>query len=98
MTNGVVCEITGKAAAESRQAGYRRDTVTLLEFCDEVERIASVALDDNAAIDDLDVLPPCAETDSRRKTDNRVAAKTLATDNRFEQKAVLPVSEFEAKR
>ena len=52
----VVGEIAGQAAAESRQPGDRRGAVALQKRRDEVERVAPVALGDDAAVADFDVV------------------------------------------
>src|SRR4051812_3376456 len=98
MPNGVVPEIAGKAAAETRQARLRRRAEAAQERAQERERIAVVALDDAAAILDLDVRSRDADADFRRQADERIAAEALASDDGFEQERVMLVREFQVQR
>ena len=54
----VVAEIAGEPAAEARQSRPRRGAVARHERAHELERIAVVVLDDDAAILDLDLRAP----------------------------------------
>ena len=98
MAYRVVAEIAGEAAAKPGQAGARRCLEAAHVLAQEDEGIAVEALDDAAAILDLDMPAADANADLRRQADERIAAETLAADHGFEQKRVALIAKLEVER
>ena len=98
MSDRVVAEIPGQAAAEARQARPRSGAIAAQKRSDERERVALVTLDDAAAILHFDLPAARANAKLRRQADERIAAKALATDDRLEQVGVALVGELEIER
>ncbi len=94
----VVAEAAGEPAAEAGQSRPRRGAVARHERAHELERIALVVLDDDAAVLDLDLRPPRPDAELRRQADERVAAEALAADDRLEQERVAFPRELQVQR
>ena len=98
ITHRLVTEVTGEAAAEARESRRHIDLEARLVSGEKVERIAVKALDDLAVADDLARKFARSQQSARRQADERIAAETLAADDRFEQEAIGRVGELEVDR
>ncbi len=96
--HGVVAEIAGEPAAESRQPGLRRRPEAAQELAEERERVAFMALDDAACILDFGERPAHAQPHLGGQADERVAAEALAAHDRFEQERVALLRELQVQR
>ncbi len=106
MAHRVVAKVARQSAAKTRQAGAQRHFEALLVVSNKVQRIASGAFDHLAVShhfgDGCSTKTARAQQRARRQTDKAVAAKALATNDGFEQKAVfaiaLCVRQFQVQR
>src|SRR6266567_142371 len=98
MPHRVVGEVASEPAAEAGQSGDRCGAIPALEPGNEIERVAGVALGNALAVIHLDVAT--TRTDARRRGQayERIAAETLAADNRLEQERERAVRELDVER
>src|SRR6266567_7367106 len=98
MPHRVVGEVASEPAAEAGQSGHRCGAIPALEPGNEIERVAGVALGNALAVIHLDVAT--TRTDARRRGQayERIAAETLAADNRLEQERERAVRELDVER
>ena len=89
----VVAEVTGQAAAKTRQPRPQRHLEALLVGGDEVQWIAARAFDHRGVLHHFGqcVRPEAAgaQQRARRQADEAVAAEAFAADHRLQQEAVL---------
>ena len=89
MAHGVVAEVAGQAAAETRHAGAQRHLEARLVLFDEVERIAFVLFDHGAVFHDLGAVAEGAQHGGGGQADEGKASEAFAADHRFQQEGVL---------